>query len=678
MRQRRKKFFHLANTLLLTFSLAATDLRLPESAEAASNSGPSLLSQAFRTASKGRQREAQQLADRTGDPVAEKLVDWLIFSRRDSGSTFGAIRSFLNENSDWPAQSRMALAAEKAMPDSLSDKDTISWFMKFKPRTAEGMIRFADALLRAGPRNEAAAVLNAWWPDAPLSGSEQSQILSRHGSLLTQKAHIDRFNNLMSARQHASARALAGRIGNGYPQLADARIALAERKKGAEAFVAKVPTQLQKDSGLLLERARWRRRSENRAGAIEMLRQMPQGAALYNGDDWWKERHIVARDLVDDKNFSQAYAVASAHGLSSGVGFAEGEFLSGWLALRFLHRPDDAFKHFQALYEGTATAISRARGAFWAGVAKDAAGDREAAQQWYKTAAAYQTTFYGQKAGEELSAERKPEPEIPALATADERRRFESSEMARAARLLAATGMKHEARMFLDTLAGDAQTAADFQLVADLAVDTGNRPKAVKYAKDALNKGFLITEHLYPRVPEYTSGVRENSALVNAVIRQESVFDPTAVSSAGARGLMQLMPGTAKETARRLRVAYSQQRLFESPYNVRLGATKLGQLLDYYGYDRQENKTAAKALAVAAYNAGEGNVSKWLAANGDPRRAGVDLIDWIELIPFPETRNYVQRVLEGELIYNRGPALQLASSNDSKPAARKKPKRDSM
>ncbi|HTK84087.1 MAG TPA: lytic transglycosylase domain-containing protein [Patescibacteria group bacterium] len=601
------------------------------------------------TPAKPRVRGPQALAA-MHDPLAAKINEWLAIRDNARSVPFAEIRGFLQENPDWPAREKLWEAAEKSMPANLADTEVLDWFRAHRVQTADGMMRYADSLQRAGLSDEAKAAFAIWWPRATIDAGQQAQLLSRFGHFIDRDTNIKRFNNLMAKGQYTNARPLAARIGGGYPQLAEARTLIAGHRAGADAALARVPQALQNDAGLLYDRLRARQRGGDIDGAVEILNRMPQGDALYNGDDWWKQSDIIARQLINDKEYARAYDVVSAHGLTGGANYADAEFQSGWLALRFLDRPQDALRHFQSLFQHAETPLSRSRGAYWSGRAAEVLGLQDTARESYQAAAFHQTTFYGRLAREKLAPADRPALRDGDAAGAHQRSEFEARDVVRAARLLANLDMDSEARMFIDAAALHAGSGGEFIMLADLAANLGYEPKAVQIAKNALVAGYIVPAHLYPAMENYTE-LRRNRALALSIIRQESVFDENAVSPAGARGQMQLMPATAKQMARKAGVPYSPARLNDGPYNRKLGSAFLEQLLDQYGFETAENKTAAAALAIAAYNAGPTNVGRWIALNGDPRNANVDLIDWIEAIPFAETRNYVQRVLEGEWDY---------------------------
>ncbi|MCG8554019.1 MAG: lytic transglycosylase domain-containing protein, partial [Proteobacteria bacterium] len=400
------------------------------------------------------------------------------------------------------------------------------------------------------------------------------------------------------------------------------------------------------DPGLLYDRARWRKRRGRLDGVIELIDRAEP--FVERPARWWRLRHWAARRALDRGKPALAYRLASAHGLSRGVEFAEAEWLAGWVALRFENAPDRAYRHFQRLHAGVSTPISRARGAYWSGEAAAQLGDGAAARDWYGQAASFGTAFYGQQAIGRLGGALDLDLQGKAVASEAARQAFEERELVRLVRLLASFDARRHVRLFMTHLRRQTVTTEAHLLHAELASEIDRPDQALYTAKQASRQGLGATGDLFPLPPEIArqvTGTRApEPALVLAVIRQESAFDSRVISRAGARGLMQLMPATARLVAKRLDLPYRRAALIEEPnYNLRLGRAYLGQLLEDY--------KGSTALALAAYNAGPRRVERWIAAFGDPRRPEVDAVDWIERIPFSETRNYVQRVLEGRTVY---------------------------
>lgn len=589
-------------------------------------------------------KRAETLIAQTRDPLAAKVYYWLYYTEDGTRpAQFNRVSAFIRQNPAWPQQGKLKLTAEKAMPADLPAADVIRWFDEYDPLTPEAMERYLAALLADNQTEKAGRELRAWWKNAKLESVQQNNFLARYGRVLDRQSHVNRFGALLEKRQYTNARAIARHLGKGYPALAEARIALAEGKGGVDSVLASVPPHLQNDPGLMLERLRWRRRNGKDFAALEILHNMPPVDTIANPEDWWEERHILARRFMEEKRYESAYLLVEAHGLKEGVPFAEAAFLAGWLALK-VNKPWRAFEHFESLYHKTTTPISRARGAYWAGRASEALKHPDIARQWYRTAARYQTTFYGQTAIGKLADEYKPPQQLPPEKTVAGQQKFETRDMVQAVRILNGAGFRDETNLFLDALSDHVKTPEDYLLVANLAVDLGHNHNAVRIAKRGLQKGILLMEQAYPTMLTRMKKVEIEWALVHALIRQESAFDQMALSSAGARGLMQLMPATAQGVAKSYKISHKSDWLTSNPdHNIRLGSLYMKQMLGRFD--------GSYPLALAAYNAGPGRVDKWMKQFGDPRKGNVDMLDWIEQIPIAETRNYVQRVLEGVYVY---------------------------
>lgn len=631
----------------VALSFLATPQVLPSSpagGAAYAATAQSTVDRGLRAASKGQWTQAESAIAQARNPVASKLYQWIYYTEGGPNVSFARVSDFIRKNPDWPQQRRMTLAAEKAMPSDLSAAEVSRWFRDYPPQTAEGMNRFIGVLRNTGSDAEARQVLREWWPTVNLAPAQQADVIARHAALFDRDAHIARYGVLMDRKSYANARALARVLGRGYPELTEARIVLASGQAGVDGVVARVPAALEDDPGLMYERLRWRRKNDQDFGAIELLHKMPPADKLANPAEWWAERNIIARRLIERKQYESAYLLVKKHGMKEGPSFAEGEFLAGWLALRFLNKPFEAFEHFERLYNNAATPISKARGAYWAARASEKLGHTDIAREWDRVAATHQTTFYGQMSVSKLPADYRPPQQTPPEKTLPGKERFDRKDMVQAARMLHSAGLWDDTTVFLDALADSAATPEDFRYVAELAESLKHYHNAIRLAKAGLNKGILLMDQLYPTMLSPMRGVNQEWALVHALIRQESAFNLRAVSPVGARGLMQLMPATAKERARKSGVPYSPDRLVSDPaYNIKLGSHYFQELLDRYDGNY--------AMALAGYNAGPSRVAQWVEKYGDPRKGEIDIVDWIEHIPFTETRNYVQRVLENVYIY---------------------------
>ncbi len=608
--------------------------------------------QAFK---QGRYDLARKYMIASHDPLSAKIYYWMLFNKgrkKWNPALFVNLTRFIRKNPNWPGVARLKSLVEEVMPEQLSGAEVLAWYNDYPPKTGKGMSRYMDALITSGDKAAARAYMVDWWASTLISRSQQREIFRKYGQYLTLEAHKRRFDALLLNGKYESAKAIAEVLGHGYPELAAARIALAKQKKDVGRLIRKVPRYLQSDPGLLYERLKWRRKNGLDYGAMKILHKAPDVDKIQNPKAWWRERQIIIRRLIERGSYTSAYLLASKHMQKEGLPFAEAQWLAGWLALRFVHKPTKAYEYFTALYDKVTTPISKGRAAYWAGRAAYDLKQHDLAKKWYEKAAIYQTVFYGQLAAANLhgkgrfSKSRLPGASLPSLSRKD-KERFAKTEYIQAAKLFHSAGMNDEAGRFLQSFISVYETPKAYRYGAELAAKMGQYNDAVRIAKKATRKGLFLTVQAYPTITKWMkkAGISDvEMALVHAIIRQESMFNDKAVSPAGARGLMQLMPATAREVAKKMKVSHKTSWLTQRPnYNIKIGSAYLARILKRYDY--------SYPLAIAAYNAGPGRVDKWLETYGDPRKGEVNLIDWIELIPFSETRNYVQRVLESVYIY---------------------------
>lgn len=628
---------HLLAAALLALTLST--------AQAANGVDRKLAQTALDMMDEGKWNAALAVALPAPDRAVPTMVRWLAYQHPHSGASFADIAEFLAEYPDWPRSGTLRARAETAMTGAESPTEVLAFFDANPPLTVDGATAHVRALLATGDRAAATRAAREHWVDKTFNAGQETEWLNEFGGLIDPATQRARLHRLLWDRDTDQARRQMNRVDAAHQALARARIALYQRQPGVDAAVNAVPAGLQNDPGLLYDRLRWRRRAGLNDGAREILNQAP--AELGRPDLWWKERHIQVREALSEGAVTSAYRLAADHGLAPDDGYpwAEAEWTAGWLALRWLDDPALALPHFVRFHQEVGTAISLARGAFWAGEAAAALGRDEEARRWYAEAAGYPTTFYGQLAatriGQDPMAGVGPLPPVaPAM-----RRAFADDHRVTAARLLVELDRPKDADALLYGLQRAAETPDQHRLTAELMAELGRPSLAVFQARDANRDNITLYELGYPVIP--TRGIsRPEPALIHAVIRQESSFAPDVISRAGARGMMQLMPGTARDQARRLGLPYDSGRLLSDPhYNMVLGSDYLARMLDRYD--------GSYVLAIAAYNAGPGNVDRWLARNGDPRRPGVDTIDWIESIPYNETRNYVQRVMEAVALFRQ-------------------------
>ncbi|MGE4313223.1 MAG: lytic transglycosylase domain-containing protein [Pseudobdellovibrionaceae bacterium] len=593
------------------------------------------------------------LAGTTGGTLSAEAYYWLKYTKNAPPVSFDRISSFIKSHENWPKLREMKSNAEAAMPLNMPSREVIAWFDRFSPVTHQATERYIDALMANGQRDKATNVIREWWHDTLSSASQQREFYQKYKDLLRFEDHRTRLNHLLYNDYTTTARNLAAVMGPAYQALTEARIATAAAAGNANGLIAQVPAELQRDPGLLYERLHFRRQHDMNDGMIEILKQQPPAAQLTNQEGWWRERHILIRRLMDQGNYPLAYKIAAEHGFTQGSEMADAEFMAGWLALSYLKKPDMAFPHFTRLYENVVTPISKARGAYWAGEAAAKMGQSSLSEQWYKAAAARQPAFYGALAQRKLSGSYNS---APPQVTATSWNQWTSDPRTRMAILFFRSGFRAESLSFFLRMAEDKNLReGDYATLFEIAEQLGDHKSAVKVYKKAAFQGYSLTNFGYPQAQfPQLSGLP--SSVVHAIIRQESEFDSQAVSHANAYGLMQLIPSTAQHSAKRIGVSHDRRWLTSRPeHNVQLGSAYLRELLDKYD--------GALPLAAAAYNAGPSNVSKWIAQYGDPRNPSVSTIDWIERIPFPETRNYVQRILEGYMEYERRHVRQGSPDN---------------
>lgn len=552
------------------------------------------------------------------------------------------VQDFLSRNPDWPGLPFLKEKSEGAMAGA-SAEAIRAFYDDHIPETGAGALSLARALLTADQREAADEVILQAWKTLSLTAEEQAAFLSEHEERLAAH-HTERLDAMLWRGSVRNARAMLPLVDDGWRALAEARLALRADTAGVDSFIDAVPETLSADAGLAYERFAWRMRKGRTDDAVElMLARSSSAEALGRPDIWARQRDDLVRRLMRAKDYETAYKVASSHHLTEGSSFADLEWLSGYLSLRFMDAPERAVGHFQALRGGVETPISLGRAGYWLGRAYEAAGNAEEAAQAFAFGAQYQTSFYGLLAAE--AGGLPPDPMLAGTEVFPDWRdaAFTASSVFNAAILLLDAEEKVLAERFLTHLAESldrTQIGQMGQLLEDLAlphVQVMLGKRAAQYGHEvhapyyALH-GLAQLEHSVP------------TELVLAIARRESEFDPRVISPVGARGLMQVMPGTAQEVAGWLDVEYSETKLLTDPiYNAVLGATYLERLSQQFD---------GNAVMIAAgYNAGPSRPIRWMEERGDPRRDQMDVIDWIEHIPFTETRNYVMRVTESLPIY---------------------------
>lgn len=593
-----------------------------------------------------RWQDAQAAAARFADPVTEKLV--LYYRLLAPGAaTAPEIADFMASNPDWPAQALLERRRQDAIAADPDQATVMAQCAATPPTQPATMLRCAEALANAGRAADAASLARTAWIDAITDPATEAAFLRRWGSIATPDEQWDRFRRLAWHDQAAASRQIT-RVPPDRHAEAETWLALKRDDPTAEAQFSALPAAQQDEPGLMLEHARSLRRTGHLPEASALWqrsgRQAQQGAPAHLAD-FWAERNLLARKLLQAGDNPGAYAVVVAHGLAGGEQLTDAEFLAGFIALRRLNDPGRAAAHFRTLAAASKAAITQGRAYYWLGRAQAAAGQDPAAS--YREAAGWTTTFYGQLAavagGDDTTALAR---RIAALRdppfTNDTALGFTGHEVVRAAAWLVAWGEPLRARSFLLRMDELAPVPAERTLTADFALQLGLPDTAVFVARRVGRDGSMLPQAGWP-IP-YSPPPPLDPAIALGIMRQESSFDIGAVSPSGARGLMQLMPFTAQAVAKKLSIGTTLASLTSDPaHNMRLGSSYLLEMLDHFDQ--------SLPLAVAAYNAGPHRVDQWLAENGDPRTGPVAMLDWLEMIPIAETRNYVQRVLENVVIY---------------------------
>jgi len=598
---------------------------------------------------------AAEAAGRIDDPVALDVVRWT--ELRAGDGEFGEYQEFLAGNPDWPGLDLLRRRGEGNIPESARAPEVIAYFADTAPQTGTGALRLAAARAATGDSTGADAMIVNAWTTMVMTQEEARTMLARDDALLADH-HIARLDNLLWEGVEDRARAMFTLVPAGWVQLAEARIALRHNRPGVDDLIAAVPAALADDAGLAFERFMWRMRAGAWDAAGDLMAERSDSAERLGHPEKWADRRAdLVRDVMREGQFDLAYEYAANHHVreeDSYQDLAELAWLAGYTALR-RGEPMLAIGHFERFRDTVFSPISVGRAGYWLGRAHEAAGNAPTAAAAYALGAQYQSSFYGQ-----LAAERGGLPtDLAFLAQEDfgdwRMAGFAGATVFHAGLILYEAGQIDLAERFLTHLT-ESLNRTDAGRLGDMALDLGDPHLALMIAKRAAQSGFEIMRAYYPLANLTDAALPIPPALALSIARRESEFDPGVVSGAGAIGLMQVMPGTGRDTAAVLNLPYSETRLrTDADYNVLLGTTFLAGLIERFDGN--------PVLIAIAYNAGPRRADEWIARFGDPRAAGVDIVDWIEALPFTETRNYVMRVTESLPIYEAQLTGQLPASD---------------
>ncbi len=607
----------------------------------------------------GRAQQALEGSAAASSALSSTIAEWK--SLRDTSTyPFESYARFLLAHPGWPGEMALRRSAENALSaGNWSPTTAVSFFRRFPPLTNAARARFAEALSATGARDEANLAAEKAWVSGSLSAGDEAKLLASFASALTPADHDARMDMLLWQGSIQSAQRQLALVSPGRRPLYEARLAFRTNAPNASDLASATAATGAGDPGYLADRATWFRNNGASSSARSLLARRQALASRPNDVEQWFEVLLTnARGAAADAQYATAFDIArqvdDAYPAGTDVSdrpFGERDdytsltWLAGQTALKQLGRPADAIGMFVRYAGGSRTPTTQSKGLYWAGRAAEAAGRREEANGYYARAAGFRDLFYGQLATERLGEPLTP-PGDPLMKPVDPlvRTAFYNRETVRAAQYLGTSGDWADQTAFVRQIAIDAKTDSDHVLATELSRTLGRPDLGVMVGRSALQNGLSEYSTVgFPNVRVPASS-QDSWTMIHAIARQESQFDRAAVSHAGARGLMQLMPGTARDTATKMGLSYNPGSLTtDTDYNIMIGSTYFQHIFGLYG---------SYPLAVAAYNAGPGNVNKWLKANGDPRMPGVDMIDWIEAIPIYETKNYVQRVLENAVVYD--------------------------
>ena len=592
---------------------------------------------------------AINLSKKSRDKTLYKLVKWLYLIKPSNGASFYDYISFISTNPDYPRINRLRYLAEhKINLKKNSPNSILKWLNGNDPLSDFGKIKLGEIYILKDNYVEGAKLIKEGWIKAKLSKRELKYFRKKYKKIITVSDNIKRADWHAWKGKYWDLQRMLPYLPKDETALYRARLLLMSKSYGVDSAISKVPEKFKNNIGLKYDRLKWRRKRGRLESSLEILFTLPKDPIkLVRPDIWWKEREILARSLIYKKKYAKAYKVSSNHSMSEGSEYASAEWLSGWISLTFLNDPNMALQHFKNFYNSVGYPISLARGAYWLGKTYKKINNKEKSEDWFKESAKYLNTYYGQLAFVEIypndSFVLSEQPNVKEKF----KKEFNKNPLIKTVRLLKELGKTRYAKDFIKHLAlYDIEKGSDI-LAGNLSIEIGRYDYAIQIAKKASYEKRFYNKINYPVIETpvlVNKKTMPKPELILSVIRQESEFDQKANSSAGARGMMQLMTYTAKLVAKQANLPYIKSRLTSDPnYNIKLGTYYLAGLLEEY--------EGSYPFALAAYNAGPKRVQYWKKINGDPQKRKISYVDWIELIKFKETRNYVQRVLENINVY---------------------------
>ena len=578
------------------------------------------------------------------------LITWMYLKTSGNAATFNDYKNFIEQHGDYPRIGRIKYIAEqKIYLRNNSPTSVINWFQKNPPLGGLGKIKLAEAYLEQGKNNEVLKLIKEGWETAEISKNNLGYYRAKFKKYLTSEDHLKRADYLAWEKKYWDLKRMLKYLPKDERALYNARQILMSNSYGVDNAISKVPDHLKNDPGLEYDRLRWRNRRGRLEGSLEVLYKNSNKteSQMVRPDKWWEQRKSVTRTLIYKKRYETAYKIASEHSLSAGPSFAEAEWLSGWIALSFLNAPEYAINHFENFYNNVGYPISLARGAYWLGETYKTLGNLNLSSKYFNEGAKFPMTYYGQLSFNEIKPGENFELTDQSNFDKEYEKEFNKNKLIKHIFLLKELNATQYTKDILKHLATLNIDKGSEVLAAKLSTKIERYDFAIQISKQASYEKRFYNKYNYPIIntpKTINNKSMPNQEVVLAIIRQESEFDRKANSWAGARGMMQIMKPTAKVVAKQAKLPYSISGLTQDPeYNIKLGS--------YYFNSLMEDYNGVYPFSIAAYNAGPNRVKTWRKINGDPSKGQLSYVNWIELIRFKETRNYVQRVLENINVY---------------------------
>lgn len=589
-------------------------------------------------------QEAYSAASKVKDPVLLEAVKWYKVIKDPSNETFKSLSKLYTNTQRWPDSAIIKMRVEESIDITMPSQEILDWFNKHPSGTSSGSKVYLEAMFnKYGTCEDVIKLAKSTWQTSNFSLQEEKIFINRFGDYITENEHYQKIDRLYWIERYDEANRNLFRLTKQDQKIFKTREALLKNRSNAISMMGTLSHKEQKNPGLIYAKLIWHESKKNQDHLYNLMEHIPSDPPFYS--KWWEFKRRQISTLLEEKQYKKAYKLTSNHKHTHAAKYSDAEWLSGWIALRFLNKPELATQHFKKMYKVVKLPISLSRAEYWLGRSLEAEGKKDEANKWYELASMHSSTFYGQLSLLKINKSGKFQFENLEKITDKDYVSYKKNNFAKLAFIFSFHNNYNLSRQFVAKAIENAKSKGEIFLIANLGMKIKKYDLAIEAAKNASYKMVSIPNISYPTVALHHESDVEK-ALVHALIRQESMFNPRAESSAGALGLMQIMPATGKMLASSMKSGFDIKKLkHDFKYNIKLGVHYLEKLLS--------NNKGSYILTAASYNAGEHNVKKWIKRFGDPRSMNnvEDVVDWIELIPFYETRNYVQRILESTQIY---------------------------